>query len=180
MLQTILEDNELISHKEFDNIFKVDINKSPIKLEGFDDIFPTFLAIIYLSLLKKIVKKGLRKEILLKESVLKNKYKGKVKLKDTIQQLWLKGKQHIIISSLPLISEDNLENQILKAAFIKVVEYLKYQNFKHLDGIIAPINKAFETVSTKFIERIDFLKVKNSALFPEYRNALTLAKAIHG
>jgi len=180
MYLKLLEDEEIITNTEFQNVFKVDIEKPLIEVKEEDKRFLYLVVFAYLSLLKRLVKKGLKKGFLYKEQNLNGRIKGKLDIKLTTQRFFSKTKYTRTVCKFETLTENILENQILKTALIQAEKFLKEFPFKgeDINYLIGYLKKAFWRVSTVKVYEKDFLKVKKSPFFPEYRNALKLAQII--
>ena len=177
---TLLEDEEIVKSSHFQKAFKVDIEKPPLKVEKEDLSFLYLVFLAYLTLLKDLVKKGLKKGFLCEEQVLNSRIKGKLNIKLTSQRFFYKGKYTQTVCKFDTLTEDILENRILKAALLQVERFLKNYPFKgvNIDSLLGYLKNAFWGVSTVKISAKDFLKVKESPFFPEYRKTLRLAQII--
>ena len=177
---TLLEDEEIVKSSHFQKAFKVDIEKPPLRVEKEDLSFLYLVFLAYLTLLKDLVKKGLKKGFLCEEQVLNSRIKGKLNIKLTNQRFFYKGKYTQTVCKFDTLTKDILENRILKAALLQVEKFLKNSPFKggKIDSLLGYLKNAFLGVSTVKISAKDFLKVKESPFFPEYRNALRLAQII--
>ncbi|WP_456384034.1 5-methylcytosine restriction system specificity protein McrC [Persephonella sp.] len=180
MLLEIVKDSEIISSSEFKNTFRVNTSSSFIELESEDKTFMLFLIIGYLYTLEKLVRKGLRRGYLSVEDSLNGRVKGKILTKETYQKHLSKGIYTKTVCKFPLFTENFLENQILKSALVQASRYILLINFNNEETInlINFLSYAFEKVSLRQISELDFLNVRHSLLFPEYKEALKLAKLI--
>ncbi len=180
MLLEIIKDSEITSSSEFKNTFRVNTSGSFIELESEDNTFLLFLIIRYLHTLERLVRKGLRKGYISVEDSLNGKVKGKILTKETYQKHLSKGTYTKTVCKFPLFTEDFLENQILKSALVQASKYILLIDFNNEEiiNLINFLSYAFEKVSLRQISELDFLNVKHSSFFPEYKEALKLAKLI--
>lgn len=180
MLNEILRDAEIANHKEFKNLFYVDTKSPPIELEHEDNTFILFLVIHYLNLLAKLVKKGLRQGFILTEQDLNGRVRGKINIKGTYQRHISKGIHTKTTCKFHILTQDFLDNQILKAALIQASKFIRFIKFEisGLDEVINYLNFVFERVSLRKILDADFSRVKHSPFFPEYKEAIEFARLI--
>jgi len=180
MYLKLLEDEEIVSSLEFQNVFKVDIDKPLIKIEAEDNRFLYLTIFAFLNLLRRLVKKGLRKGFFYKNQKLNGRIKGKLDIKLTTQRLFSKSNYTQAICKFEILTEDILENQILKTALIQVEKFLKRfpLELEEVSYLIGYLKVAFGNVTTTKVYERDFLKVKTSPFFSEYKKALNLARII--
>ncbi|EDP75011.1 hypothetical protein [Hydrogenivirga sp. 128-5-R1-1] len=180
MLNEIVQDTEIANHKEFKNLFYIDTESPSIELEWEDDTFMLFLVIHYLNLLAKLVKKGLKKGFVFVEQDLNGRVKGKINIKKTYQRHMSKGIHTKTTCRFQILTHDFLDNQILKAALIQAIKFVRLMKFEisGLNEIMNYLSYLFESVSLKRVLDTDFSKVRHSPFFPEYKEALELARMI--
>ncbi len=180
MLLEIIKDSEIANSSEFKNTFRIDLQSPFIELDSEDRTFILFVIIKYLSVLENLVRKGLRKGYISVKDSLDGRVKGKILTKETYQRHLSKGIYTKTVCKFPLFTEDFLENQILKSALVQASKYILLINFNNEETInlINFLSYTFEKVSLRQISEIDFLHVKHSPFFPEYKEALKLAKLI--
>jgi len=180
MLLEITQDRYVTDNPHFKKVFKVDTEKPFINLETEDANFLLFLIIFYLSILEQIVKKGLRKGYVEAQKGMRGRIKGKVDLKRTYQKYLTKGLYTRVSCRFYDFTEDFLDNQILKCALVQSSKWIRMNELSNdlLDAKINFLNYAFERITLKPISSLDFLKVKHSPFFPEYKKAIESAKLI--
>lgn len=167
--------------KEIEELFVVKWNSPTIAITKKQDLLTPFLIVEYLSLLKQIVRKGLKKSYYQVEQNLQGKVKGKVQVTKTIKQNLTQNKNLFTYCSFEEFGENNKENRLLKKAlqFIKhyLPTYAQLTDNKELQNIFNYINPAFIQVSDK-IEITEIKHTKTNVFYKEYEPALYLAKLI--
>lgn len=179
MLQEIMEDSEIVSHEEFQNTFRMGDSERLIPLETEDQTFVLFIIVRFLKTLERLVRKGLKKGYVTYEESLNGRAKGKINLKETYQRHISRGIYTRNYCRFQVFTEDFLENRLLKTALFLAGRYVKNYDFPFLNHLIAYLGAIFEKVSLmRAVSELDFLKVKHSPFFPDYREALELARLI--
>ena len=85
MLFESLKEYENYNHLDY--LYKIDFRKPLIKIRQKQDILSPILIIQYLTLLKKIVRKGLKKSYYKKTTNFHSKVKGKILTKPPIRRI---------------------------------------------------------------------------------------------
>lgn len=167
--------------KEIDELFEVKWDQPSIEIEQKQDLLTPFLVVEFLSLLKIIVRKGLKKSYYKVEKNLHSKVKGKILVGKTIKQNLLQNKNLHTYCTYDEFGLNNKENRLLKKALFFVKRYLP--NFTQLTDNIEIqntfnyINPAFHNVSDE-IELSEIKQTKKNAFYKEYEPAIRLAKLI--
>lgn len=167
--------------KEINELFEVKWDQPVIEIKQKQDLLTPFLVVEFLSLIKSIVRKGLKKSYYKVEQNLQSKVKGKILVGKSIKQNLQQNKDLYTYCTYEEFGLNNKENRLLKKALTFVKRYLPhYTNFsndKDLQNIFNYINPAFNEVS----DEIDLSEIKYSktnAFYKEYESALYLAKLI--
>ena len=167
--------------KEIEELFVVKWNKPTIEITQKKDLLTPFLVVEFLSLLKQIVREGLKKSYYQVEHNLQGRVKGKVQVSKTTKHNLVKNKNLFTYCSFDKFGINNKENRLLKKAlqFIKryLPKYAQLNNQKELQNTFNYINPAFTLVSDK-IEIIEIKHTKTNVFYKEYEQALYLAKLI--
>lgn len=167
--------------KEIDELFEVKWKEPSIEISQKQDLLTPFLVVEFLSLLKIIVRKGLKKSYYKVEQNLNSRVKGKVLVGKSIKKNLMQNKPLYTYCSYDEFGINHKENRLLKKALVFVKQYLpNYSEVvknKDLQNVFNYINPAFETVTDK-IELSDIKQIKSNALYKEYPHALHLAKLI--
>ncbi|MBP8792918.1 MAG: restriction endonuclease [Lutibacter sp.] len=167
--------------KEINELFEVKWEQSTIEIEQKQDLLTPFLVVEFLSLLKTIVRKGLKKSYYKVEHNLNSKVKGKILVGKTIKHNLLQNKNLNTYCSFDEFGLNNKENRLLKKALSFVKRYLpnytQLIDHKDLQNTFNYINPAFYEVS----DVIDLNEIKHSktnVFYKEYEPAIRLAKLI--
>jgi 5-methylcytosine-specific restriction enzyme subunit McrC len=167
--------------KEIKELFFVKWDETPIEIEQKQDLLTPFLVVEFLSILKVIVRKGLKKSYYKIEQNLNSKVKGKVVVGKTIKQNLMKNKSLFTYCSFEEFGLNNKENRLLKKTLVFVKRYLPnyIQSSKsiELQNTFNYISPAFETVSDE-IELNEIKQSHTNALYKEYEEAIRIAKLI--
>lgn len=167
--------------KDIEELFEVKWHKPTIEITQKQDFLTPFLVVEFLSLLKQIVRKGLKNSYYKVEQNIQGKVKGKVQVSKTIRQNLVKNKNLYTYCGFDEFGINNKENRLLKKAlqFIKryLPTYVHLTNHKELQNTFNYINPAFIQVSDK-IEITEIKHTKTNVFYKEYEQALYLAKLI--
>ncbi|WP_374172957.1 restriction endonuclease [Flavobacterium tructae] len=179
MLFSALKHPEVAKHTE--DLYEIKWKDSPIEISQQQDLLTPLLVVQYLSLVKEIVRKGLKKSYYKIERNLHAKVKGKVLISQTIKQNLLKNKPLHTYCSFDEFGLNNLENKLLKKALVFIQRYLpnikNLQSEKFTSDIFNYINPAFECVSDE-VSLHDVKQTKTNVFYKEYEEATRLAKLI--
>ncbi len=167
--------------KEIEELFVVKWSKPTIEITQKQDFLTPFLVVEFLSLLKQIVRKGLKKSYYKVERNLQGRAKGKVQVTKTLKHNLVKNKNLFTYCSFDEFGINNKENRLLKKAlqFIKryLPTYTQLTNHKDIQNIFNYINPVFTQVSDQ-IEITEIKHTKTNVFYKEYEQALYLAKLI--
>ena len=167
--------------KEIDELFEVKWDQPKIEIEQKQDLLTPFLVVEFLSLLKIIVRKGLKKSYYKIEKNLHSKVKGKILVGKSIKHNILQNKNLHTYCSYDEFGFNSKENRLLNKALLFVKRYLP--NYTQLtDNIDIQntfnyISPAFHNVSDK-IELNEIKNTKKNSFYKEYKPAIRLAKLI--
>lgn len=171
----------LETSNEINDLFEIKWNKPEIEIKQTQDLLTPLLVIQYLSLVKKIVRKGLKKSYYKVEHNLNSRVKGKVLVSKTIKQNIVKNKQLYTFCQYDEFGVNGLENRLLKKALVFVKRYLPtFDKLNHNDFIADLFNyitPAFENISAE-VELNEIKHSKTNAFYKEYAEATRLAKLI--
>ncbi|MEH6538099.1 MAG: restriction endonuclease [Psychroserpens sp.] len=167
--------------KEIDELFEVKWDQPNIEIEQKQDLLTPFLVVEFLSLLKIIVRKGLKKSYYKVEKNLHSKVKGKILIGKSIKHNILQNKNLHTYCSYDEFGLNNKENRLLKKALSFVKRYLpnytQLTDNKEIQNTFNYINPAFHNVSGE-IELNEIKQSKKNAFYKEYEHAIHLAKLI--
>jgi 5-methylcytosine-specific restriction enzyme subunit McrC len=179
MLFSALKHREVAKHTEY--LYEIKFDQPEIEITQKQDLLTPLIVVQFLSLVKEIVRKGLKKSYYKVEKNLYGKIKGKVLVGHTIKQNILKNKPINTICSYDEFGLNGLENRLLKKALIFVQRYLPTIKFlkaeAYTNEIFNYINPAFDDVSEN-IELNELKYTKTNAFYKEYSEAIRLAKLI--
>lgn len=166
---------------EIKELFVVKWDKPTIEITQKQDLLTPFLVVEFLSLLKQIVRKGLKKSYYKVEQNLQGRVKGKIQISKTIKKNLVKSKNLYTYCSFDEFGVDNKENRLLKKALLFIKRYLptytQLTNHNDLQNTFNYINPAFIQVSDNI--QISEIKQTNiNVFYKEYEQALYLAKLI--
>jgi hypothetical protein len=161
-----------------DKLYKVYFNEPLIEIQDKEDEITPFFVVHFLHLVKKIVQKGLKKGYVKTTQNLTSKVKGKILINQTIKYNHLKNRLDKTMCNYQIFTINCIENQILKTALMKCSKYLFGIQDDTLSKILRQNISAFELVEQKDVYSSDFLSIKHSPFYTEYKEALNLAQMI--
>lgn len=150
---------------------------------SFTNSVSLFLVIIYLFLLKKIARKGIKKGYIRTEQNLKLKIKGKINYSKTIHENHLKGKFEKTICSYSELTENIPENRLLKRALnisSSIIRNLINKNFDvtvEIKSNLDYLKRKFSKVSDDFLSS-EINSVRQNKIYSDYAEAMKIAKVI--
>lgn len=179
MLFSALEHPEISRCTE--DLFEIKWNEPQVEISQQQDLLTPLLVVQFLTVVKEIVRKGLKKSYYKVESNLYGKMKGKVMISQTIKKNLLKNKPLNMYCSYDEFGLNGLENRLLKKALLYVNRYLPQLKIPnsgdYTTDLFNYINPAFEFVSED-VEVNDIKHIKTNAFYKEYAEGLRLAKLI--
>ncbi len=171
----------LETSNEINDLFEIKWNKPEIEIKQTQDLLTPLLVIQYLSLVKTIVRKGLKKSYYKVEHNLNSRVKGKVLVGKTIKQNIVKNKKLYTYCNYDEFGVNGLENRLLKKALVFVKRYLpNFDKLNHRDfttDLFNYITPAFENISEE-VALNEMKHSKTNAFYKEYAEATRLAKLI--
>lgn len=166
---------------EINELFEIKWEQPEIEIEQKQDLLTPLLVVQFLSLLKTIVRKGLKKSYYKVENNLYGKVKGKILVSKTIKQNHFKNMPLNCFCSYDEFGCNGLENRLLKKALLFVQRYLP--TYGHLQSnnftidLFNYINPAFHSV-TDDVQLSEIKHSKTNIFYKEYGEAIRLAKLI--
>lgn len=155
--------------------------EKPIKIEQKDDYLTPFLVAQFLSLLKTIVKKGLKKSYYKVQENLNNRVKGKILVGQHIKQNVFKNRLTKTFCEYQVFGENSDENQYLKKVFQFCTSFVHHHRdfFKDsaIDSIINYCRPAFEQIES-LVNEHQLRNFKYNPFFKEYKEAITVGRYI--
>lgn len=177
MLMDCMQQPGVLENKK--DLFEIKFDAKPIEIKQKEDLLTPLLVIQFLTVLKKIVRKGLKKSYYKVEQNLNAKIKGKLMVGNTLKKNVLNNRPLKNYCTYQEYGYNGLENQLLKKTLMFVCRYLamhRYLNhsLKHLLDYCLP---AFEEVDEK-IDISTLQKIHFNAFYTEYKEALSLSNLI--
>ena len=179
MLNDALSEKENYEHLK--DLITIRFDKPSIKINQQQDLLSIFLITEYLSLLERIVKKGLKKSYYMVEENLSYKVKGKILIAKNIRKNHTRGNITDNICSYQVYDLDSPENQILKKALsfcIKQLDVYKHAlDISCLKEKVRKITPYFSNVSEKVSEK----KIKTfraNPIYKDYKQAIEFAQLL--
>lgn len=149
----------------------------------FTNSVSLFLVILYLFLLQKIARKGIKKGHVRTEQNLSLKIKGKINYSRTIPENHLRGKFEKSVCSYSELTENIPENRLLKRALNYSSRIIRNLINKNLDGTLEIkrnldyLQREFSRVSDDFLVS-EINSVRQNKLYSDYAEAMKIAKVI--
>lgn len=177
--------NDALCEKEnyeyLKDLVTIKFDKPSIKINQKQDMLSLFLITEYLTLLERIVKKGLKKSYYMVEKNISNKVKGKILVAKNIRKNLVRGNVTENVCSCQVYDVDSSENQILKKALsfcIKQLDIYKYaldvSCLKEKTHRILPhFNNVSDNVSVKNIK-----SYKANPVYKDYKQAIEFAQLL--
>ncbi len=177
ILGLCLNHPEILVHTE--QLFEIEFDKKPIKINKTDDHITPLIIVQFLRLVQTIVKKGLRRTYYKTESNIRNSIKGKILVSKTIKQNQLKNKLLHTYCTYDEFGINSPENRLIKKGLQFVLKYTKLIhndniNFSPVLNFILP---AFEKVDDN-IEPHHLGNINFNPFYKDYTEAIRLAKLI--
>lgn len=179
---------EIESEKESDYLsksYKIFFDQPEIEVSESLNISSPLIMLHFVSLVKRIVKKGLKKGYVLKEENLKSKLKGRLLFNSHLKNNIVLNREERCFCKYSEFTEDIPENRLIKKALLVVKKSI--QNITSIKkqedlytNVMLDINKcltAFFNVSEQVVLS-EIKKHSFSKVFRDYPNALKLAQNI--
>ena len=177
MFLTCLKDP--IVSKKIDDCYEINFNEKWIDIKDNKDEITPLLILHFLSVVKKISQKGLKKGYVKVTENLTCKIKGKILVNQTIKHNHFRNRLDKTVCNHQIFTIDCLENQILKTALTQSSKYLhSIGKNDDISELLKYNLSSFELVSNKDIQNSDFSKIKHSPFYKEYKEALRLSQMI--
>ncbi len=171
--------NNPITSKEISKIYDIDFDKTPIQIPSTSFELTPLIIIHFLNLVKKIVKKGLKRDYIWVENNLNSKIKGKILINQNIKQNIIKSRPDRTYCKYQEYSQNCLENKLIKKTLDFVFTYLKshYSKNKELLNLFYFNYTAFSDISN-IVDVNAIRSLKTNSLYKEYNETLKIAKII--
>lgn len=181
MLMDALHDPYNLS-EHLDGLFTLFFSDRLIEVPRSEDGLTIFVVVQFLSLLKNIVRRGLRKSFRFEKALFEFKVKGRILPSESVKMLSPLGPlRHKFVCSFQELDVDSYENQILKKAFLVSKKLLREYSFS---GEYSNLIDSCRFIGTAFeaVHDIDFIDPRRTIrvppFFKAYRQALRLAMII--
>ena len=182
LFMTALELNSENEAAYFSNYYYIAFEKPAIKTNALDNVITPLLILHYISLLKHLVSKGLKKGYVVREENLQSKVRGRILLQRHLTKNVFAKREDRVYCRFQEFTEDIPENRILKKALSFSVRFInQYDSFKShlqkLTPLLSVIGFAFENVSED-VTIAQVTKVNAGKIFRHYESAIKVAKLI--
>lgn len=176
MFLVCLKDHVVSQH--LDETYKIYFDEKWIDISNEEDEITPLLILQFLQIVKKISVKGLKKGYIKVTENLTSKIKGKILVNQTIKQNHFRSRLDKTVCNHQIYTVNCIENQILKTALLQCSRNLHGINNSDISKLLKFNLSLFEQINSKEIFSSDFLKVKYSPFYKEYKEALKLAYMI--
>lgn len=182
LFMTALELNSENEAAYFSNYYYIDFEKPAIKTNALDNVITPLLILHYISLLRHLVSRGLKKGYVVREENLQSKIRGRILLQRHLTKNVFAKREDRVFCRFQEFTEDIPENKILKKALSFSVRFInQLPSFKsHLQELtpqLSMIGSAFEKVSED-VTIAQVAKVNAGKIFRHYESAIKVAKLI--
>lgn len=179
---TALEMNSENEAAYFSNYYYIDFENPAIKTNALNNVITPLLILHYISLLKHLVSKGLKKGYVVKEENLQSKIHGRILLQRHLTKNVFAKREDRVYCRFQEFTEDIPENRVLKKALSFSVRFINhYDSFKshlqELTPMLSVIRSSFENVSED-VMIAQVAKVNAGKIFRHYEAAIKVAKLI--
>lgn len=182
LFMSALSMNSANEAEYFSNYYHIDFEEPAIETDSLNNVITPLLILHYISLLKHLVSKGLKKGYVVKEENLQSKVRGRILLqKHLTKNVFAKREDHVFCR-FQEFTDDIPENRILKKALSFSVRFVnQFESFKGYLKELAPqlagVSSAFENVSED-VTIAQVAKVNAGKIFRHYEAAIKVAKLI--
>lgn len=165
----------------FSSFYGIDFDKKEIVCDGLKDEVTPLLIIHFLSTVKRLLKRGLKKDYVIREENLNSKIKGHIQISKNIQKNIIPQRLDRTYCRYQDYTTDHPENRLLKKALLFVEHYLsQHGELKSINRLRTELNSSlshFEMVIGE-IELSQIRTIANNKLYREHTEAVKLAKQI--
>lgn len=176
---------EALQHPEIgmytEDLFEIKFEACPIEIPKEKDLLTPLLVVQFLSTVRALVRKGLKKTYYRVDQNLFARVKGKVLTGRTIKQNILKHRTLNTWCSFEEFGLNGLENRLLKKALLFIERYIasfkQLRNTTYITDSLQYILPAFTDVSDE-IQDQEIRQAKPNVFFKEYQHAVKLAQLI--
>lgn len=169
------------SAQYFSKFYGINFDSKPIKTNVFNNQITPLIVIHFITMLKKITKRGLKKTYVIKNKNLQATIKGKINISQHIKQNIIQRREDRIYCQYQEYTVDNLENRILKKALIYAESYINsLSTHQSSTTLVSTVNniKTYFTGISEDVELYELKSIVNNKIYKEYSEAIRLAKMI--
>ncbi len=179
MLATALRHPDVAAHTK--DLFVIRFDQPAIDIFPEHDLLTPLLAVQFLSIVKSIVRRGLKKSYYRVERRLNGRVKGKIHPGNSIRQQMLDSNALLMHCSFDEFGLDSPENRLLKKTLVFVQRYLPTVQYLHAESYLQELLRytlpAFDQVGEDPVN--DMLSCqKTHAFYPEYTEAIRLGRLL--
>lgn len=161
----------------FARCYGVDTNAPFVETKADFNMLTALLILHYIHLLKRLVKKGLRKDYITKTENLKTKVKGRILLSKNLQKNISQKRDDRVMCVYSEYCVDTLENRLLKKALIIAKRNLHQAKANKHSAKINQLLSRFQSVGDE-IELNEIRHFRTHKIYKEYGDALRVARMI--
>lgn len=165
----------------FSKFYGIDLDKKEIECEGLKDEVTPLLIIHFLSTVKRLLRRGLKKDYVVREENLNSKVKGHILISKNINKNVITQRLDRNYCRFQEYTIDHPENRLLKKALLFIERYLlQNAELNGIDRIRLELNASlshFESVSDE-IQISQIRSITKNKLYREHPEAVTLARQI--
>lgn len=169
---------DVIVSKKLTDTYEIFFHEKWIEIPDEQDVITPLLILHFLNVVKSVSKKGLKKGYIKVSENLSSKIKGKILINNTIKQNHTINRIDKTICSHQIFTINCIENQIIKTALLQCSRNLHGINNKDISKLLKQNLNSFELVDKRDVFESDFLKIKHSPFYKEYKDALNLSRMI--
>ena len=184
MFSAALEINSKDESDYFSNYFGIEFGKPEIQVDENFNIITPLILIHYISLLKTVTKRGLKKGYIYREENLQSKVKGHLLFQRHLQKNVTTKREDRAFCAFQDYTADIPENRLLKKALVFADRAINtigsLRNHRIYASLKLSINQLFSLFSTVSdeIEIHEIKTLKMNKLFAGYKEAVELARLI--
>ncbi len=166
----------------FGQIYDIDLAAPPISDPTLQSVLTPLLVVHFLSVVKRIVRKGLKRGDISREENLA-KIRGRIMLARNLRRNIITGHAHRAFCRFSEMSVDIPENRLIKRALLfseRMCRKMAAQGQRGGSGLQADVRRFLSVFSEvgEFVVPSEVFNVKRNKLFRAYDDAIRLAKMI--
>lgn len=165
----------------FSKFYGIDFDRKPIETDALSNQLTPLLIIHFLAILRRLSKRGLKRDYVIREDNLQSKVKGKIRISQNIRLNDINKRNDRAYCQYQEYTVDNPENRLLKKALLFSQRYIhrlnRHNSYNDIRTITNSLLSVFANVSEE-IEIHEVNRVVSNKLFKEYKEAIRIAKMI--